>query len=64
MQCSVEQRMAIEFTVKYWETASETVPMVKTAFANDCLSDRSRCSLPKFNAKFNRHVFLDEALYF
>jgi len=56
--------MAIEFTVKYWETASETVPMVKTAFANDCLSDRSRCSLPKFNAKFNRHVFLDEALYF
>jgi len=40
MQRSVEQRMAIKFCVKLGKTASETVPMLKTAFGNDCLSDR------------------------
>ena len=40
MQRSIEQRMAIKFCVKLGKTAAETVPMIKTAFKQDALSDR------------------------
>ena len=40
MQRSIEQMMAIKFCVKFGKTAAETVPMIKTAFKEDALSDR------------------------
>ncbi|KYN15799.1 hypothetical protein ALC57_11971 [Trachymyrmex cornetzi] len=40
MQRSFEQRIAIKFCVKLGKSAMETLPMMKTAFGDDCLSDR------------------------
>lgn len=40
MQCSLEQRIAIEFCVKLGKSAVETFPMIKTAFGDNCLSER------------------------
>ncbi|KAJ8956291.1 hypothetical protein NQ318_015027 [Aromia moschata] len=38
MQRSLEQRMAIKFSVKLEKSAAETIPMLKKAFGVDCLS--------------------------
>jgi hypothetical protein len=40
MQRSLEQRIAIKFCVKLGKFAVETLPMIKTAFGDDCLSER------------------------
>ena len=40
MQRSLEQRIAIKFCVKLGKSAVETFPMIKTAFGDDCLSER------------------------
>ncbi|KAJ8961666.1 hypothetical protein NQ318_021264 [Aromia moschata] len=40
MQCSLEQRMVIQFCVKLEKSAVETTPILKKAFGVDCLSDR------------------------
>ncbi|XP_023716560.1 protein GVQW3-like [Cryptotermes secundus] len=43
MQRSLEQGIAIKFCVKLGKSAVETFPMIKTAFGDDCLSERQAC---------------------
>jgi hypothetical protein len=40
MQRSLEQKIAIKFSVKLGKSTVETFPMIKTAFGDDCLSER------------------------
>lgn len=40
MQCLLEQKIVIKFSVKLGKTVEGTFPMIKTAFGDNCLSKR------------------------